>query len=94
MRKWGLKLVARCASHSVASQLDMREEQEKRGLVYIIVCLVGLFFKIYLKLFLGKNFTVFEVLEKNLEASFYFSFLPKKTKKNNGEGVLLFSVKL
>ncbi len=39
------------------------------------------------------KFSLFsEVLEKNLEASFYFSVLQKK--KNNGKGVLLFSVKL
>jgi len=61
----------------------MREE-EKRGLVYIIVCLVGWFvcllvcFLFILNFFLGKMFTFFEVLEKKLEASFYFSVLQKK----------------
>jgi hypothetical protein len=56
---WGLKLVARCASHSVASQLDMREEEEKRGLVYIIVCLVGWFVFYLFKTFFWKKFHCF-----------------------------------
>jgi len=59
-------------------------EEEKRGLVYIIVWLVGWFvcllvFLIFIfNFFFGKIFIDFEVLEKNLEASFYFSVLPKK----------------
>jgi hypothetical protein len=51
----------------------MREE-EKRGLVYIIVWLVGwfcwFFFLKKFNFFFCKIFTAFEVLEKNLEASF------------------------
>ncbi len=38
-------------------------------------------FLIILNFFWGKIFTVFEVLEKNLEASFYFSVLQQKKKK-------------
>ncbi len=60
-------------------------EEEKRGLVYIIV-LLGWFVFYLFKTF----FIVFEVLEKNLEVSFYFSVLPNFF----GKVVILFSVKL
>jgi hypothetical protein len=63
------------ARHSVALQLDMGEE-EKRGLVYIVV-LLGWFVFYLFKTF----FIVFEVLEKKLEVSFYFSVLPKRKLK-------------
>jgi hypothetical protein len=56
----------------VALQLDMGEE-EKRGLVYIIVLLAWFVFYLFKTFFI-----VFEVLEKNLEASLYFSVLPNK----------------
>ncbi len=45
--------------------------------ISLFACLVCFF--TYLKLSFGEIFTVFEVLEKNLEASFYFSVLEKKT---------------
>jgi hypothetical protein len=49
-------------------------------LVCWFVCLMVCFL-IILNFFWGKIFTVFEVLEKNLEASFYFSVLQQKKKK-------------
>jgi hypothetical protein len=57
--RYGDQSLLHDAHHSVASQLDMREEEEeKRGLVYIIVCLVG--WLVFLKFILNFFWQIFQ----------------------------------
>lgn len=80
--RYGDQSLLHDAHHSVASQLDMREEEEeKRGLVYIIVCLVGWFFKILFKTFFLEIFSLnLKFWRKTWKHLFISVFYPKKKK--------------